>query len=42
MSMKVDSVVTIKSLKTSLDGEAWAYVDYESHTGYICGDLIGG
>lgn len=39
--MKVDGAVTIKSLKTSLDGKAWAYVDYESYTGYIRGDLIG-
>ena len=40
MSMKVDSSVTIRSLETNSDGEAWAYVNYGNYTGYIHGDLI--
>ena len=41
-SIKGGAAVTIRSLETNSDGEAWAYVDYGSYTGYIRGDLIGG
>ena len=41
-SIRGGAAVTIRSLETNSDGEAWAYVDYGSYTGYIRGDLIGG
>ena len=41
-SIKGGAAVTIRSLETNSDGEAWAYVDYGNYTGYIRGDLIGG
>ena len=41
-SIKGGAAVTIRSLETNSAGEAWAYVDYGSYTGYIRGDLISG
>ena len=41
-SIRGGAAVTIRSLETNSAGEAWAYVDYGSYTGYIRGDLIGG
>ena len=41
-SIKGGAAVTIRSLETNSDGEAWAYVNYGNYTGYIHGDLIGG
>ena len=39
-SIKGGAAVTIRSLETNSDGEAWAYVNYGNYTGYIHGDLI--
>ena len=41
-SIRGGAAVTIRSLETNSAGEAWAYVDYGSYTGYIRGDLISG
>lgn len=41
-SIRGGAAVTIRSLETNSDGEAWAYVNYGNYTGYIHGDLIGG
>ena len=41
-SIKGGATVTIRTLETNSEGEAWAYVYYGSYTGYIRGDLLGG
>ena len=41
-SIKGGASVTIRTLETNSVGESWAYVYYESYTGYIRGDLLGG